>query len=309
MRHFSIIIFVSLFLFYNLGCKKPNDISNQNPTCKIVSPQSTQRIPRGNEIIIIAEATDPDGSIESVTFIINGVKVATLTKEPYTYNWQTEGLSIGSNTIKIISADNDGVSCVDEIKVEIIYNVISSSLIDQRDGQEYKTIEIGSQIWFAQNLNYETTNSWWYDHKESNGEIYGRLYTWYDALLACPSGWHLPTDDEWKVLELYLGMPQSEVDNKGNRGTDEGSKLKSTYSWYNEGNGTNSSSFTALPGGIRSFNDDFSYGMGRDGNWWTSTEQDSDHAWGRKLGYNTNYIIRDYDAGKAGALSVRCVKD
>jgi len=67
---------------------------------------------------------------------------------------------------------------------------------------------------------------------------------------ACPDGWHLPSDEEWKKLELHIGLSPSEVDKYNFRGTDEGQKLKSTTGWALNGNGNNETLFTALPGGM-----------------------------------------------------------
>ena len=177
---------------------------------------------------------------------------------------------------------------------------------DPRDGQTYNTIEIGSQTWFAENLNYETTNSWWYDNSSANGDIYGRLYTWDAALTACPSGWHLPSDDEWKTLEMQLGMSQSQANATGWRGTDEGEKMKSTSGWYNNGNGTNSSGFSALPGGYRNYNGHFSF-VEKRAHFWSSTEHGAD-AWYRYLSYYYVGVYRRYSSQGYG-FSVRCVKD
>ena len=130
-------------------------------------------------------------------------------------------------------------------------------------------VEIGDQCWFAENLRTtvyadgsaipeETDNTAWsglstgarcdYDNDASNVATYGRLYNWYaatDAAELCPTGWHVPTDDEWTALETYLGA-------NGHSGT-EGTALKATSGWSSGGNGTDDFGFSALPGGYRSY--------------------------------------------------------
>lgn len=183
----------------------------------------------------------------------------------------------------------------------------TSTFTDSRDGQSYATIEIGSQVWMAENLNFETSDSWWYDDDSANGDIYGRLYTWDAAITACPSGWHLPSDDEWKQLEMYLGMDQSEADKEGFRGTNEGSKLKSSSAW----NGTESSGFNALPGGLQHLYDNVrpSWLLIDLGQWWSSTEHQGTNAWSRMLKYTNDRVAR-YSSYKGWyGMSVRCLKD
>jgi uncharacterized protein (TIGR02145 family) len=83
---------------------------------------------------------------------------------------------------------------------------LRSSFVDERDGQSYNTTTIGNQVWMAENLNYQTENSVCYNYEEANCEINGRLYPWSDAKdLACPEGWRLPTEDEWKELAAAMG--------------------------------------------------------------------------------------------------------
>ena len=78
---------------------------------------------------------------------------------------------------------------------------------DPRDGQTYKTVKIGDQIWLAENLNYDPAagNSWCYEDDTANCAVYGRLYDWETAKTACPAGWHLPSEDEWDQLIAFLG--------------------------------------------------------------------------------------------------------
>ena len=177
------------------------------------------------------------------------------------------------------------------------------------DGNNYAVVTIGDQTWMAENLNYETSNSWCSMDYGWNCDIFGRLYTWDAAMSACPSGWHLPSDNEWKTLEMFLGMSQSEADDTGWRGTDEGGKLKETGTthWFSPNTGaTNSIGFSALAGGIR-FPFDFFSGLFEFGIWWSSTEL-SGSAWVRDLDHDSSQVHRD-GKSKADGCSVRCLKD
>ncbi len=145
---------------------------------------------------------------------------------------------------------------------------------------------------------------------DCNYSTYGVLYNYKRELDVCPSGWHLPSDDDWKILESYLGMDQDEVDDTYYRGTDEGGELKETGTthWTSPNAGaTNSIGFTALPGGKCSKWGYF-ISMGDYGLWWSSSEYDSTRAWQRTLYRNFSDIYRDREV-KSYGLSVRCVMD
>ena len=213
---------------------------------------------------------------------------------------------------------------------------VFGSFTDSRDGNHYETVTIGSQVWMAENLAYlpsvvgpETGSE--YDGYEAypfyyvygydgasvatakataNYTTYGVLYNWPAAITACPEGWHLPSDAEWKQLEMYLGITSAQADATGWRGTAEGGKLKEegTTHWDSPNTGaTNSSGFTALPGGYRSRSGVF-YDIGLFGLWWSSTELATDTAWLRSLGYSIGLVSR-YDYDKDSGYSVRCLRD
>ena len=173
--------------------------------------------------------------------------------------------------------------------------VVVGSITDTRDGQSYKTVTIGTQTWMAQNLNYETANSYCYNDNASNCTKYGRLYTWAAATSACPSGWHLPTQTEWNTLFTAVGGQST-----------AGNMLKSTSGWNSSGNGADAYSFSALPAGRR--NNDGGYdGEGDNAYFWRSTEDGDYGAYGMNLGYGLEYAhlldLNDY------GFCVRCLKD
>ena len=178
---------------------------------------------------------------------------------------------------------------------------------DPRSGKTYKTVVIGEQEWFAENLNYAPSIIWCYEYVESWCDLYGSLFTWDMAMTACPDGWHLPTDDEWKELEMFLG-------------TDAGKKLKATSGWYNgdywnnTGGGTDEVGFMAFGGGLYEPRDGYFYYRNEIGLWWSATECNSyefdstDAAYMHFIQYWSDDLesLCEY---KEYGLSVRCVKD
>lgn len=183
-----------------------------------------------------------------------------------------------------------------------------SSFTDSRDGKIYKSIKIGNQEWLAENLAFVTDKgSWNYGGSDEIDAKYGRLYTWDAAKLAMPAGWHLATDEEWKQLEMAVGMSQTEADGIEGRGTNEGDKLRATIGWAENGSGTNEVGFSALPGGFRTNSGD-TYLDNWIGYWWTATENDSLSAWFRFIATSNPKVYRKYGY-KEDAYSVRCVKD
>ncbi len=181
---------------------------------------------------------------------------------------------------------------------------------DGRDNQPYKKVVIGEQVWMAQNLNYASSSSKFYNNESFYEANYGRLYTQKDAMEVCPEGWHLPSDAEWKELEEFLGMNAEDLDKEWDRGEGVGGMLKETGTnhWMSPNEGAiNSVKFSALPGGMAESASSF-IELGQTAYFWTSSSISSDEAWYRVLYYADSYlgrlaIIRDR------YMSVRCVLD
>lgn len=215
-------------------------------------------------------------------------------------------------------------------------NIKYDSIVDKRDGQVYKTVKIGTQVWMAQNLNYADSvntpsllkRNWCYGDKPKNCEFGGRLYTWAAAVdsikLAndtenpqfcgyltncsfpskyqgiCPEGWHLPDTTEWRTLIFQVSNDASVA----------GYKLASRVGWFEEANGTDDYGFSAYPVGDKYRDYDFSEFApdNRTAFFWSITENTRD----KQLGYSfrifyggTGYTGDFKDSG----FSIRCIKD
>jgi len=190
------------------------------------------------------------------------------------------------------------------------------------DGNVYKTITIGGQIWMAENLkttkyrngtsitNAEGVTEWIndtagaycnYNNDANNSIIYGKLYNWNavnNGQNIAPTGWHVPSKAEWEILITYLGEQ------------DAGSKLKENgtthWNYFPYTEGTNQTGFTALPGGCRLETGVFT-NIGDNGYWWTSTEY-GELSYSRTISYKSKNVI-NYNYFRKAGFSVRCVKD
>jgi len=207
-------------------------------------------------------------------------------------------------------------------------------LIVDYGGQTYNTILIGEQCWMKENLNIGTRidgeneqtdngaiEKFCYNDNDANCNEYGGLYEWNEMMQystmqnsqgICPDGWHIPTDNEWKILEgtvdsqYPVGDP--EWDQNSGRGFDVGFHLKSQNGWISNGNGSNEFGFTALPGGYLVYPEDYFSNIFCDGFFWTSTTANTFAAWFRYLDYSVDYIYRIEGFHDQG-MSVRCLKN
>ncbi len=229
------------------------------------------------------------------------------------------GLACGTNYLRYVWAYNGcGYSSAVSLAGSTALCPCSQPIADPRDGKSYNIVLIGSQCWMAQNLNIGTrinisqnpaNNSvfekYCYNNTESNCDTYGGLYQWDEAMQyvtaqgvqgICPAGWHLPTDAEWTTLKNYLGDPGI-----------VGGMMKEAglTHWAPPNTGaTNSSGFTALPGGY-SFGTSFN-SLTNNTYIWSSTEYSSSAAWNLLLSNNSSVAYHDSN-NKSVGFSVRCI--
>ena len=223
----------------------------------------------------------------------------------------------------------------DASSISFFEDGVTGTMTDGRDGQIYKIVKIGRQIWMAENLNYAYTGvpfesgditfdstSWCYDNDPANCAKYGRLYTWSAAMDSvgrwstngkgcgdetmcsptypvrgiCPEGWHLPTELEWGRLFILDGYTSTAAE-----------RLKTTSGWADNGNGSDIYSFAVLPVGIRSAIEGY-VGEGYCTTFWTSDSDDDYYADAKTMNYNSKGVS-EYGFHKNYGFSVRCVKD
>lgn len=261
----------------------------------------------GEPIEITFKITDPsetgasDGSVN--TEIKGGAP-------PFSFLWSNgsngqnvEGLPAGMYTLTVTDSKNQ--IAVDSVELlDVVIDV---------DGNTYSFKKIGEQVWMRQNLRVthapDSTDidSYVYNNDTANALVFGRLYKWNVAMNGskeegargiCPCGWHIPSDEEFKILEMYLGMSRQQADLVNTwRGTPVGTSLKTG----------GDSGYDAKMAGR------FLYGSyGYLNSWeymWTSSEYNNDQAWRRCLSASDTRVGRYYTFGKDAGFSVRCVRD
>ena len=169
------------------------------------------------------------------------------------------------------------------------------SMTDLRDGWVYKTVQIGSQTWMAENLSFKTDDSFCNGDKAIHCVRHGRLYTWNAAKNACPVGWRLPTEADWTyLLDIAGGQPLA------------GKMLKSVSSWQKPNLGANVFGFSANPAGAK-FEDGTYNDPGRYAIFWSASEESEKEAYGLYLqNFNDRADLNSSD--KKNGFSVRCIK-
>ena len=296
-----------------------------------------------------AQITSLNAQVSTLTADVQTNKAATASKQQELQALQVQ-LKVKQDSLTLVNAEL--------LKLKPPVKPVAVTAPTPTPSGPYKTVTIGTQVWMKENLNVSTfrngdpipeakTDEEWerageleqpawcyYDNDPKNGTKYGKLYNWYavnDARGLAPSGYHVPTDEEWEMINDFLG-------------DDAGNKMKSTSGWENwtedlvctncknwnaeyrkktachvckdtrvhgtkaySGNGTNSSGFSGLPGGYRSLNGSF-YDRGLYVYWWSASEFSTDYAYYRNLYHYYDHLLR-YNYDKEGGFSVRCLRD
>ena len=308
------------------------------PVVELFEPLNNDTI--SDYIVFRAKATDNIG-IERVDFnILDGIwrllgtDYYAIRENEYAILWDTRNTPDGKYGVEAVAYDNGGNRNFDRIGITIDN---SGSRPDEEsfiyEGRKYYFKTIGTQTWMVENLAYLPSITYSgtdlhnaprykvYEYYGTSTEAarhstnyfkYGVLYNWLAASTACPEGWHLPSDEEWKTLEKYLWMDQSDLDRNGWRDSGwVGYHLKSTSGWNKDGdydgNGDNSCEFNALPGGYRDL-DGLYKDLGFRAVFWSSSGSHPGNCIARSLQYDKLGINRGANSSEYFA-SIRCIKD
>lgn len=339
-------IFLYVILVASMSCKK------EDPSLPVVTTNSASLI---TDVSAVGggEVTDDGG----LTISAKGICWSTAANPTVDDHKSDEGPGAGKFTSTIAGLDPStnyrirayatnrlGTSYGEELDLRTTPRPVADL-----DGNLYQTVEMGNQVWMAENLKVinnsdgeaiplvEGVSEWeglgaadaaycWYDNDLTNGAAYGALYTWNAAMNGeassnsnpsgvqgvCPDGWHLPSDSEWKELEMYLGMSMADADGAGYRGTDQGARFAADQDlwaggYLKDNPAFGSSGFLVLPGGGRRYNGSFGH-LGDNANFWSATEFDTYTAWGRHI-YSAYSTVHRYNDVKSDGFSVRCVRD
>lgn len=261
----------------------------------------------------IKTETDPTGGTD---YTIIGT--TQLLSVPYALYAETSGTSLKMDSLKLVVSTMESM-----LKLGGVY------FVSDYEGNEYKTVKIGNQLWMAENLRSTKYSDgktisgvYAYKNDETTVSDFGRIYTWFAANAwnqtgtiskdVCPCGWHLPTDEEWHELVLYID-PNSISNNDStfeSRKASERMKLVDS-SWFNTNIANNRSGFSILPNGAMYGASNFAPTIGDGAYFWTSTTimaYGSLFAWYRGFGNNNTTVFRQFMPRDWG-IAVRCIKD
>jgi uncharacterized protein (TIGR02145 family) len=315
----SLCILLSTGILCIYSCKKESD--NPKISTFEVKHVTTTTVDCGGEIITSGSSTISDFGICWSTSSSPAIENETKKAEgnAVVINCRIEGLiPQTAYYIRAFATNSEGTYYGEERSF-----ITCDSIVIDIDGNKYHSVSIDTQVWLKENLkvthyaNNEiiaTTNEinldisneiepkyqWSYAGNDENVKLYGRLYTWYtlsDSRGVCPTGWHIPNEDEWESLIIYLG---------GNNMA--GLKLKdnSHQLWGADDISNNESGFSALPGGGRISSGEFK-NIGLMGIWWSSSQASDKEAWDKYLYYVAGHI-NTFNENKSEGNSVRCIK-
>jgi uncharacterized protein (TIGR02145 family) len=261
---------IILFSLANLCCLCCKD-DPVPPTGSFSSPQKNSSYFPGDEVMMKSFATDKDGSVNSVEFLLDGTTIATFSTSPYQHSYVVDDLQEGEHLLECVATDDIGLT--ESWETTFIILPEPNTFTDSRDGNVYRYVTIGDQEWMIDNLAWlpsvspstETSDSKakYYVSEYEGSDVstaksteyystYGVLYNWTAANSCCPEGWHLPTDEEWEELQDLIFTNKGPFDKTtydwGYVWWDLGKHLWHTSGWLG-GNGLNTYGFSALPGG------------------------------------------------------------
>ena len=283
---------------------------------RITAQQLSQTVTAGQSITFIVAATGT--APLSYQWLLNGTAIPGATSSSYTIS-NFQAANAGTYTVTVSNGTLPNATSSGAV---LTVNPASGTVTDI-DGNIYQYITIGTQTWMVENLKTTRYNdgaaiplitdntAWgalrtpgycWYNDSTTYRSTYGALYNWYAVNTGklAPTGWHVPTDAEWTALTTYLGGETVAAGPLKSTGT--------TY-WLSPNTGaTNSSGFSALPGGCR--NDVTFTNIGYYGYWWSSTAMDATNSWSRYMNYSYAYVYRNTSyCYNVYGFSVRCVRN
>lgn len=327
--NFHTIFSIGLALFF-FGCKKNDNVQLATLTTVELSSISVKTAVTGGMIL------KTGNSAITAQGVVWGTSPNPTTANNQINDNSKKGVysctlsSLSPNTkyyVRAYATNSEGTAYGNQLSFttisgEFLNPNLSYGGMSDQEGNNYATIIVGSQEWMAENLNATTfsngdsiphviSSTQWRSLNNVGAYSYPtisqmqstagvNLYNWFvisDPRNICPTGWHVPSNDEWLILNDYLG------------GTDAGGKMKSISGWNTPNvSATNESGFSGLPAGYRNGEEGFFNSVGYQGAWWSSTSYNNFNAIGRAL-FSNNGSVSSVNEDKGTGMSIRCIRD